>query len=109
MYWKPYQGEFKNRNTQKNDIKCFTDECEWRFVPDVTVEGFDQVLFDKNKLDTELFYKMSNAMDGLDKISLKFEYSDLKYIIVKNSSDFVELSNLVSSLIEKRTEPNRET
>lgn len=68
----------------------------------LTVEGFDQVLFDKNKLDTELFYKMSNAMDGLDKISLKFEYSDIKYIIVKNSSDFVELSNLVSSLIDNK-------
>lgn len=102
MYWKPYQGEFKNRNTQKNDIKCFTDECEWRFVPDVTVEGFDQVLFDKNKLDTELFYKMSNAMDGLDKISLKFEYSDIKYIIVKNGSDFVELSKLVSTLTNNK-------
>lgn len=41
-------------------------------------------------------------MDGLDKISLKFEYSDIKYIIVKNSSDFVELSNLVSSLIDNK-------
>lgn len=102
MYWKPYQGKFKNRNTQENETKCFTDECEWRFVPDVTVEGFDQVLFDKNKLDTELFYKMSNAMDGLDKISLKFEYSDIKYIIVKNGSDFVELSKLVSTLTNNR-------
>ena len=103
MYWKPYQGEFKNRNTGKAEIKCFTDECEWRFVPDVTPEGFDQVLFEQNKLDTELFYKMSNAMDGLEKISLKFDYSDIKYIIVKTNSDFVELSNTISEL--KMTKP----
>lgn len=102
MYWKPYQGEFKNRNTNESGIKCFTDECEWRYVPDVTIEGFDQVLFDENKLDTELFYKMSNAMDGLEKISLKFDYSDIKYIIVKTNSDFVELSNVISKLSENK-------
>ena len=105
MFWKPYQGEFKNRNTNKSELKCFTDECEWRYVPDVTIVGFDQVLINENKLDTELFYQMSNAMDGLEEISLKFDYSDIKYIIVKTNSDFVELSNMISELsVNKVTE-----
>ena len=33
MYYKPYEGKFKNRNTGKIVKKCFTDECEWRFMP----------------------------------------------------------------------------
>ena len=104
MYWKPYQGECKNRNTNESTIKCFTDECEWRYIPDVTIEGFDQVLSDENKLNTELFYKMNNAMDGLEKISLKFDYSDIKYIIVKTNSDFVTLSNEILKLSKPKIE-----
>ena len=29
MYYKPYEGNMKNRNTNKFERKCFTDECEW--------------------------------------------------------------------------------
>lgn len=98
MYYKPYSGMFENRNTKKRLKKCFTDECEWRFIPDVTVAGFQQVYYDQNIINAGVLNDMSNAMSGIADISLPFEYSDIKYIIVKNSSDFAKLTAAITEL-----------
>lgn len=91
MFYKPYDGKMKNRNTDKNEKKCFTDECEWRFIPDVTVVGFEQAYFDENILNAGVLQELSNALEGIERISLQFQYSDLKYIIVKDEDDFKQL------------------
>ena len=39
---------FENRNTGEITHKCFTDECEWRYILDVTRNGFQQVYFDND-------------------------------------------------------------
>lgn len=98
MYYKPYSGMFENRNTKKRFNKCFTDECEWRFIPDVTVAGFQQVYYDQNIINAGVLNDMSNAMSGIADISLPFEYSDIKYIIVKTSSDFAKLTATITEL-----------
>lgn len=88
MFYKPYDGRMKNRNTGKIENKCFTDECEWRFIPDVTKVGFEQAYFDEAILNAGVLNEISNSMFGIPEISLKFDYADLKYIIVKTVSDF---------------------
>lgn len=98
MYFKPYSGMFENRNTKKRSHKCFTDECEWRFIPDVTVVGFQQVYYDQNIINAGGLVDMSNAMAGVSEISLRFEYTDIKYIIVKDRSDFAKLTKAVTEL-----------
>ena len=102
MYYKPYDGKMENRNTKKADVKCFTDECEWRFVPDVTVAGFEQVLYGDMLVNAGVLEEISNSMAGLPEISLEFDYDDLKYIIVKTRADFeklvFELSDLDDSI-----------
>lgn len=98
MYYKPYSGMFENRNTKKRSHKCFTDECEWRHIPDVSVAGFQQVYYDQNIINAGGLIDMSNAMSGVPEISLKFEYSDVKYIIVKDNSDFVKLTSAITVL-----------
>lgn len=98
MYYKPYSGMFENRNTKKRFNKCFTDECEWRFIPDVTAAGFQQVYYDQNIINAGVLNDMSNAMSGIADISLPFEYSDIKYIIVKNSTDFAKLTAAIAEL-----------
>lgn len=37
-------------------------------------------------------------MSGIQKISLSFDYSDLKYIIVKTMDDFQELATVIAGL-----------
>lgn len=98
MYYKPYSGIFENRNTKKRCRKCFTDECEWRFVPDVSVAGFHQVYYDEKIINAGGLIDMSNAMSGIPEISLRFEYPDIKYIIVKDNADFAKLTTAIAEL-----------
>lgn len=98
MYLKPYDGKMQERDTRKLKRKCFTDECEWRFVPDVSKIEFEQVLLDHSVYDVGLLTDLSNSMMGIREISLGFDYSDLKYIIVKTLDDFQELANVIVGL-----------
>lgn len=98
MYYKPYEGKMKNRNTGKIENKCFTDECEWRFIPDVTVAGFEQAYYDETIFNAGVLNDISNSMVGISEISLGFDYSDIKYIIVKTKEDFEKLTSEIVSL-----------
>lgn len=98
MYYKPYSGNMENRNTKEVELKCFTDECEWRYVPNVTVKGFEQFYYDENILNAGILNDFSNAMAGIAEISLNFEYKDIKYIIVKSHSDFIKLTDELVAL-----------
>ncbi|MGN0006020.1 MAG: abortive infection system antitoxin AbiGi family protein [Candidatus Gastranaerophilaceae bacterium] len=109
MYYKPYDGKMINRTTGKNSKKCFTDECEWRYIPDITVIGYEQVYYDQDILKTGVFERVfkniNNSIIGNPNVALKFDYSDLKYIIVKSTSDFILLSNEINSWgLEKQIE-----
>lgn len=105
FYYKPYEGKFKNRNTNKIEKKCFTDECEWRFVPNVTVKGYTQLYYNKNILNIGVLKDISNSMIGIKEISLKFNYTDIKYIIVKSVSDCELLVESIEGLkLDKREE-----
>lgn len=98
MYYKPYDGKMENRNTGKTENKCFTDECEWRFVSDVTVAGFEQALHGDMIVNAGVLEEISNSMAGIPEISLQFDYDDLKYIIVKTRADFEKLVSELSDL-----------
>jgi hypothetical protein len=98
MYLKPYSGRIKNRNTNKESLKCFTDECEWRFVPDVTKVGYDQVYIDDEISNAGNLYEFSNAMNGVSQISLIFDYKDIKYIIIKSNDEFNTIGKAISEM-----------
>lgn len=106
MYFKPYEGEIRNRNTRILEKKCFTDECEWRFIPDLTAEEYAQAYYNEKILNAGILSDISNSMFGNPRISLSFDYSDLKYIIVKANDDFnilaEEIASLGLSTIEER-------
>lgn len=98
MYYKPYEGRIKNRNTGKNSRKCFTDECEWRFIPDVKLFDFQEIYIDKTIINSGALNEYSNYMNGVPEVSLSFEYSDIKYIIVKTNDDLNELRHRIAGL-----------
>ena len=95
MYLKPYSGVFQRRvnegEKQKNTIKCFADECEWRFVPDVTSIGYRQIYYKFADVNSFTFNEINKSLEGNKKVSLAFEYSDIKYLIVKTREDFQSL------------------
>ena len=89
----------KKFDSKLKQTKCFTDECEWRFVPDVTQIGFPQALYNEKVIaNAGLFDSLNNSISGLPEVSLKFEYKDIKHIIVKNRSDFYEFVSEIKKL-----------
>ena len=105
MYYKPYSGYMENRNSKESTLKCFADECEWRYIPDVTKVGFEQLYFDAGIFNAGILNDLSNSMSGISEISLNFKYSDIKYIIVKSTEDFIKLTNEISNMqLNKATE-----
>lgn len=97
MYYKPYSGQFKNRVTDKTEEKCFTDECEWRYIPELNGTDFPPVYYDEQIFNAGIMEYISNSMVRVPEIALKFKYNDVKYIIVKTKDDF---SNLISVIEE---------
>ena len=103
MYYKPYEGKMENRNTKKIENKCFTDECEWRYIPNVSIADFPQVLHNEKVVLQEF----NEALKGLLAVSLQFEYDDVKYIIVKTQEDFNILIQEIESLGIDTLEKNK--
>ena len=102
LYYKPYEGNMKNRRTKETERKCFTDECEWRFIPNLSGTGFSQIYYDPN-INADIINDISNSLEKLPQTALHFEYSDLKYIIIEDVSDFVRLVEVIDSINEKKT------
>lgn len=98
MYFKPYSGEMENRNTGKKETKCFTDECEWRYVPDVSKIGYKQIYYNENILNAGILNELSISMEENPDISLKFELDDLKYIIIKTKEDFEQIFKFINEM-----------
>ena len=97
MYYKPYQGKIMNRKTGKVKKKCFADECEWRFIPDVSSLEFPQVIPEQSFRNSGLTELYSNSMELKKEVSLCFEYSDIKHIIVQTVEEYKELSLAIDS------------
>lgn len=90
LYWissfvKPYEGILS-----KNGKKVrFYDEREWRFVPKLPGEFLP---FRLNKTDYDDPNQKNSANEKLRDISvLKFEPSDIKYIIVQKEDEIIEI------------------
>ncbi|MCI9275871.1 MAG: hypothetical protein HFJ24_08180 [Clostridia bacterium] len=98
MYFKPYSGKMENRNTGKKETKCFTDECEWRYVPDVSKIEYKQIYYNENIYNAGILNDLSISMEENPNISLKFEFDDLKYIIVKTKEDFEQISKFINKM-----------
>ena len=94
MYYKPYQGVIKN------EIKCFTDECEWRYIPkiDASIHNFTPVFAEEPLLGDCFLSEVNNSIENHKDLSLVFDYSNIKYLIVKEENDRVELINQLDQL-----------
>lgn len=88
MYSKPYSGKMGEQE------KCFTDECEWRFVPNVS-DILPQVLYEETQLQDD-FLNILSLKIKKQAYSLEFEYKDIKYIILNNEKDLQPLSEFIN-------------
>lgn len=79
-YMKNYQGDLvRKEKTHKN--YRFSDEKEWRFVPDICKEH-EMFLTEEEEKE--------QAILAISEIRLKFEPNDIKYIFIKDDSEISE-------------------
>lgn len=98
MYLKPYSGYMINRNTGKRKKKCFTDECEWRYIPKVSDLGYKQIYYNEKILNNGNLNDISDSLKDKPEISLQFDYEDLKYIIVNNREDLRKVTKEIDKI-----------
>lgn len=92
FYFKAIDGTMeRNGDTvQKN----FTDECEWRFIPDVSSIALPQAID-----EDDLFVKevLNKTLAGAEKCWLQFNADDVKYIILNSTEEFAKVSEVIKS------------
>lgn len=93
-YMKPIEGTMPRdgRNINKN----FTDECEWRYIPNVSVIDLPQVVTENNIASIDVLNK---TMSEKNNVWLKFDFDDIKYIILQNNQDFEKLNEYLDRCI----------
>lgn len=98
MYLKPYSGKFENRVKCELEDRCFADECEWRYIPNLESSDFQPLYFDEQLIKIKAPDEMSKAMAREPSLALNFEYGEVKHVIVRSRDDFHALTDVISAL-----------
>lgn len=95
---KPYIG--KTKLNEKDYIKNFHDEHEWRYIPKLDLKELPLMLIDSDDKGAEEHNRLfTNGIPGTKDGPLSFEVKDIKYIFV----DTIEnRDNLIKFIKEKR-------
>lgn len=84
LYYKPYS----------NDERCFTDESEWRYVPQVP-DDLPPILRYEQDMSSERLLLFNDILKNKPEIAIPFNIEDIKYIIIKQEDEF---NTLVGSI-----------
>lgn len=95
FYMKPIEGTMPRENT--TITKNFTDECEWRFIPNVLAIDLPQAVTDNEIPSINILNK---TIEKKENCWLKFDFEDVKYIIIQTNDDFEELCKVFDQLID---------
>lgn len=91
MYFlKPIEGDMPRND--KIEFRNFTDECEWRYIPNVEIEEMPGVLTESGLLQRDMLNK---ALKYANRTWLKYSISDIKYLIIQNKEDFDLIINVI--------------
>lgn len=106
-YIKPLRGSMKRTTSdpksslEVNIYKNFHDEREWRYVPDITLTnslGMENIIANPNaiKHHNEISDNLNDSK--YKSIWLGFSYDDIRYIIVPNSFERLNIINTIMKL-----------
>lgn len=88
-YIKNYEGRLKRKKGKIIDNYRFSDEREWRYVPDIN-ENISMIMGQSRDAAS-----LEENKNKLKSFRLEFSPNDIKYIIIKNES---EISDFVAHL-----------
>ena len=84
--------------------KNFTDEREWRFVPNLHQIDLPQAVTDDYMSTIKV---LNETISDNDCCWLKFSLSDIKYIILRNDADFEEICHIIEETTDDYTVQRR--
>lgn len=97
-FLKPYEGRlWRHGKLHRNKVR-FYDEREWRYVPSYKALGKHKVsgVLSKEKYSNDDIRTESN--NKLEQFKLTFQPKDIKYIIVKNENEILEMLDKVINI-----------
>lgn len=102
LFLKPITGTMERYG--KEVPRVFTDECEWRYIPDVNKLDLPQAVTEQ---DICTLPTLNKTLENSSESWLNFCYDDIKYLIIQNNDEFAETCALITSLIKDEDEKNR--
>jgi len=99
---KPYEGKLWRNGKYTSDKIRFYDEREWRFVPKLPEEFLPRILTKAEYSDQNQKYSANEKLKEIT--ALKFEPSDIKYIIVYKESEIIPIINEIERIKSKYNE-----
>lgn len=98
LYMKPIEGTMPRdgRDISKN----FTDECEWRFIPNVSQIELPQAVSEDEMASIGV---LNETLADYECCWLKFNLADVKYIILQNDNDFEEICGVIDKISDNET------
>ncbi|UTH13161.1 abortive infection system antitoxin AbiGi family protein [Macrococcus equipercicus] len=84
--------------SQNGEIRLFSDEQEWRFIPKLskkftTIKQF--YIADEAEYN---FNHLSDAMKEIDELQLKFTIDDIKYIVVPDQTEYKKIIEVIKEI-----------
>lgn len=101
-FFKPIRGTMKRDG--EDVFRLFTDECEWRYVPDLSSLNLPQAVTSDEIYSLPI---LNNAISLNSKAWLKFNCDEIKYIIVRDESTLNRVCKLLNKKIKKLDRRNR--
>lgn len=106
FFTKPYEGPFYRNGQFLPEHVRFYDEREWRYVP--KSDGSWKQFIYKEEFEDEVKRENYNSIVAADeKASLTFTPNDIKYIIVKEEAEILEIAGRIDNIKFKYNENER--
>ena len=97
LFMKPIIGSM--RRGGKYDSKNFTDEKEWRFIPNIKEEhGIDLIIPQKYLENDKAYNSYSDGITQIKELWLHFDVCDIEYLMVENEEYRKELIEFILSI-----------
>ncbi|GAB3042352.1 abortive infection system antitoxin AbiGi family protein [Virgibacillus ainsalahensis] len=99
LFMKPIHGEMIVK-ADSYEKRHFHDEKEWRFVPDVASTDTElPMVIDQKQMNPRSYHTYSQAIRKKPELWLKFDFDQVKYIIVQDEND---RNDIINFIIEKQ-------
>lgn len=107
---KPLRGKMKRKNPRNRNFgkykdiefyKNFHDEKEWRYIPNSSVLknlNLDSIIANKRILERIVEINNNLATKEYESAWLKFNYEDIRYIIVPNSQERINIIDTIMNI-----------